>query len=262
MKKGQITIFIILAVLIVVVIGVVIYMTTFAKEAEFDEEYFNSASIKPEVDSIKEYVFSCMDDVSRAAIDRIGIQGGFHNQPVRAFDVGWTFIPYYYYEGEYLMPTKGQVEEELSAFVNDNMGKCLAANTASRFEMEYERPETRTGILEGEVRFEIDMDYTIKREGRKMVLELAKHPVTHNSSLMDILEVASFITESHKEDAEMICINCLTDMARERDLYVDMLAFPDETTTLVIISENYTAEEPYMFEFLNRYPEGMMDFAI
>ena len=43
-------------------------------------------------------------------------------------------------------------------------------------------------------------------------------------------------------------------MAETRNLYVDMLDFDEETTTLVVISENYTYSEPYVFEFLNRYP--------
>ena len=42
-------------------------------------------------------------------------------------------------------------------------------------------------------------------------------------------------------------------MAEERELYVDMLDFDDETTTLIVISENKTQEEAYVFEFLNKY---------
>ena len=51
----------------------------------------------------------------------------------------------------------------------------------------------------------------------------------------------------------MICASCVSDMAEERNLYVDMLSFDTSDTTLVVISENMTSTEPYVFEFLNKY---------
>ena len=67
-----------------------------------------------------------------------------------------------------------------------------------------------------------------------------------------MLEIATFITDSHKDDPDLICINCIADMAEERDMYVDLLDFADDST-LVVISENRTSTDPYIFEFLNRY---------
>ena len=44
----------------------------------------------------------------------------------------------------------------------------------------------------------------------------------------------------------------IAEMAEEKDLYVDMLDF-GEDSVLILISENYTSEDKYIFEFLNRY---------
>ena len=52
----------------------------------------------------------------------------------------------------------------------------------------------------------------------------------------------------------MICINCVSDMAEERELYVDMLDFGDNSTTLVVVSTNMTESYPAVYEFLNKYP--------
>jgi len=73
-----------------------------------------------------------------------------------------------------------------------------------------------------------------------------------NSSLNEIIEVADFITESHTSNPDLMCINCITELAKERKLYVDFIAF-EEDTTLVMILENRTMEQPYVFEFLNKY---------
>jgi hypothetical protein len=44
-------------------------------------------------------------------------------------------------------------------------------------------------------------------------------------------------------------------MAQERNLYVNTFSLVDNSV-LVVISENYTSEKPYSFEFLNKYTQG------
>jgi hypothetical protein len=41
-------------------------------------------------------------------------------------------------------------------------------------------------------------------------------------------------------------------MAEKNNMYVDILDINNDTT-MVLISENHTAETPYFFEFLNKY---------
>jgi hypothetical protein len=42
-------------------------------------------------------------------------------------------------------------------------------------------------------------------------------------------------------------------MAEERNLYVSAFDLLNNSV-LYVISENYTSDEPYSYEFLNRYP--------
>jgi len=97
--------------------------------------------------------------------------------------------------------------------------------------------------------------YLIKKQDKSMTLELEDYPIAQPSSLYDMIEIAKYITDSHKEDPEMVCITCIADMARDKNLYVDFLDFTDPTTTLVTISNNETSA-PFVFEFLNKYAVG------
>jgi hypothetical protein len=251
-KKGQVTIFIIIALVLVAGIGIALYMSQFKGEAVVDKEFFARADIKPEVDSIYDSVLGCLEDNAMKALERIGFQGGYNGQPERSFNMGWTYIPYYYDRGEYLMPEKQFIEEELSAYINDNAIHCINSLNFENFIITAEPHRTQTTIMSKEVRFDIDMTISIEREGKKILFDTKESPIIKQSALDDIYEVAGYITDSHKQDAELVCISCIAEMAEEKDLYVDMLNF-GEDSVLVLISENYTAEDKYIFEFLNRY---------
>ena len=255
MKRGQVTIFIIIALIIVAVAITTIYFTKINSQGLFTDKYFLQEAIKPKLNNMQSAILNCLDQTSLDALTVIGIQGGYYNQPEKAFDLGWAFLPYYYNQGEFAKPTNQEIESELESYINNNLQYCLDEIDKTEFTLTHKTPKTETEIEKSQVKFKINTPITIEKESHTLTFQTKKHPVTKQSPLYEILEVAEFITESHKEDPEMICISCVADMAEERELYVDMLDFNDDTTTLIVISENKTSEEPYVFEFLNRYPE-------
>ena len=105
MKKGQVTIFIIIAIVLIGVIAGGTFLVSQNKKAA-SLEYFASSSIKPTLNSINSRIIDCSEETSKQALDRIGLQGGYYNKPQVSEDLDSSFIPYYYYEGQYLIPTK------------------------------------------------------------------------------------------------------------------------------------------------------------
>ncbi|MBT4165495.1 hypothetical protein HOE04_00465 [archaeon] len=252
-KKAQITVFIIIALIIVAVAIATIYFTKIRSQDTITDEYFLQESIKPKLDNMQSAILNCLDQTSLDALTVIGIQGGYYNEPSKSFDLGWAFMPYYYNQGTFAKPTTSEIETELGDYINDNLKFCLEEIDQTDFTLTQKTSKTEASIKPGEVEFEINSPITIEKESHTLQFQTKKHPTTKQSLLYEILEVADYITESHRDDPEMICISCVADMAEERELYVDMLDFDDETTTLIVISENKTQEEAYVFEFLNKY---------
>lgn len=251
-KRSQTTIFIILAIVIVIIIGVFFFVRSSSQKENLGREYFQQQGLTPSVKNIQDFIVDCQEEISKDALIRIGIQGGYNNQPDYYFDMEWAFIPYYYHQGLFLMPSKQTIEAQLSSYIDENLESCLDEITFPTFELRYSQPKTISSIRASEATFKTTLSTRIEHEGNTITFELNEHPTTLNSSLNEILEIADFITESHKQDPNMICINCVTELAKERNLYVDFIAF-QEDTTLVMILENRTMEEPYIFEFLNKY---------
>lgn len=252
-KKSQVTIFIIIAVVILAIIVLLVLFFRGKEPVQFDVEHFEQAHVKSVMDNIESATISCMEEKSMNALDTIGIQGGYYDGPNESFDMGWAFIPYYFYEGQIFMPSRARVQQELANYVDDTLKNCIDSLKFENFDLVSHRPKTKVNIKPKEVDFVISMDIGVTHENKKTTLELKEIPVSHYSFLYEILEVATYVTNSHAENPDMICINCVADMAYERELYVDFLEFDGDTETLVVISENKTRTEPYIFEFLNRY---------
>lgn len=251
-KRSQVSVFIILAIVIVVGIGGYLYLKN--SKSDCGANPLCKLGIKSETDIIKNSLYKCEIDTGRGALKTIGIQGGFYKRPAHFHEIDWAFIPYYYYAGEYFMPQKNIVESELSAYINDNIKTCISNLNFKNYNFDFVEPKTMSFITPKSVSFTIDILVNVRKGEQVTQIQLKDNPIVFNSSLYEALEVADYITRTHEENEKMFCINCVVSMAKDRNLYVDMMEYPGlEKTTLVMISENHTSTEPYIFEFMNKY---------
>ena len=254
MKRGQISLFVIIAVIIIAIVSLIVFMNYSKSRSNINKEYFIEKGIEPSLNNMQEFSIDCLEETSLKALETTGIQGGYYNKPEKYYDLEWAFVPYYFYKGEILMPSKEKIQNELSNFVDDKLLVCIDElnENFKTFKISYSNPSTKTNILENKVTFTTNLDLTIDNKGKTTLFSLNKHLVEIESSLNDILKIAEYITESHKEDKDFICINFLFQLSKEKNVYVDFIAFEPDST-LVMIIENQTQPEPYIFQFLNKY---------
>jgi len=252
MKKGQVTIFIILAIVFVTIIGLILFINSGAEKEGRGRDYFEQQGIRPSLANIQDFIVECHEEISRTGLDYIGLRGGYYEVPDYYFDMGWVFIPYYYYEGLILMPEIKEIESEISNYVDDNINNCFEKINFKNFDLEYGDSETRTRIDKKKVVINTKLSVKVEHEGEITDFRLSEYELSIESYLNEIYEVADFITESHKKNPELMCINCIIELAKERDIYVDFISISDDST-LVMLLENKTTEKPYIFQFINKY---------
>lgn len=243
------TVFIIFAIILVITGVVAFYLT----KTGGSTGYFNSHEIKPQVDSIKETVFDCFKTNSDGSLELIGAQGGYYNKPGKEYDLGWAFIPYYFYEGEDLMPTKDKISMEIGSYIDNNLKICIDRIQSNDLELSYNEPKTQVEISPGNIKFVSDMKFTLKKDGNLMVFELKDMPYTKESKIYEMIEIGRYLTDSQVDDPNYVCATCIDKMCQERKIYFDMVNFIDNSTKLIILSENETSPDGNYFQFLNKY---------
>jgi hypothetical protein len=256
--RGQVAVFVIVAILIVGVGGGVGYFVKVKNDARVNEEFFSQGEIKIQVDNIESAVLNCVEDVGLSGLEVIGLQGGYYNKPVGSFEMEEGFIPYYYDKGEFLMPSISEIEKELEEYVSEEFDGCLEGLVFEGFDLKLGKGDVDVVIGDDGVLFEIDKSVRIEKDGRRVIFDLKEHSLSVESALSDILEVAEYLTESHNENEGMYCISCVGEMADERDVYVQR-SLLSGGKVLIIIGENRTGDESYLFNFLNRYSGNESD---
>ncbi len=250
-NNAQVTVFIIIAIILVVGGGTGYYLVKSSGD-KTSKEFFLREDIKPTMDNIKNSIIICSENSAEGSLEKIGIQGGFSKKPEKAYDLGWAFIPYYYERGSFLMPEKVTVERELGREYENQFLTCFKGINATGFVVKPGSSKTKASISKGNVLFNMDMPVTISKDENSMKIQMKDAPISQASKLYEILEIGRYITDSHKNDSEMICITCVADMAEERDLYVYSFDAMDNSV-LMLVMDNSTSAQPYYFEWLNKY---------
>jgi hypothetical protein len=254
-KRAQLTLIVILAMVIgVVIIGFFMLSNNSGIDRE-SREFFSSSENQAKLNTIQDTLYDCVDSSTLDGLLLISFQGGYYNKPEKSFSYDPVFFPYYYYEGAINFPSLETIESEMGQYVSDTMVECVNSIDYGSYQMGYETPQTNVKITKHNVYFSVEMPIEIISGAHSTIIELEDYENNYNSSLFEAHEIAEFITLSHNEDPEYYCVSCVTQMAEERDMYVQFYpSIAGELITGVMIYENRTGiGSPYIYAFFNKY---------
>jgi hypothetical protein len=257
-KRGQLTIFIIIGVIITSLIIGGIYVNSSIKE-KASRTYFQSEGIKEELNKLNVILEGCLEDLSADSIYLIGNQGGYYTKPEKNPVLGENnqdsygeFLPYYYYRGEYYIPELINIQNHMSGYIEDNFKSCLRENSNDFFKIET-NPKPTVKIQPGIVNFDFSGDITLSSEKHSMKIDLEEYKESFQVNLYGIQEVAKYLTLSHNEDPTLYCLSCLITMLEEQSLYLDYYTLNENDIAVIIIDKNNDLGEEYYFSYLNKY---------
>ncbi len=132
-RRGQITIFIIIGIILLFAVGFVIYIATIYPGLNF---------VTPKETPLGTYIGACLASVTKDAIVQLGTQGGYIQIPKqvsindRAY---YSFapgvdpkIPLWYYRGNPTYPYIDTMQDQISQYVLGNIDSCLGNFTSFR----------------------------------------------------------------------------------------------------------------------------------
>jgi len=240
MKKAQVTLFVVVAMLIVALVVLAVYfMGIKPQKASIDAE------------PIKAYVQNCVESTGEDAIIFIGQQGGYSEVPEKSIGS----YPYYFSGNQSYVPSKEEIEEQISLYINDMLPFCtqnfvdfpdfyVEANPLSI--------NTKTTILEDEIILEADWTVYIRKA--ETTYSIGKFSAKVKSRLNSIYSVAQSIIEEQIKEPSSICLSCLTKFGTENNLYVDMANYENNTVLFTLVdNQTLIKNQPYEFIFANKY---------
>ena len=105
LKRSQISLFILLSLVILIAASLILYLRGL-EEFEIGEY----TGVPVEAAPVKSYIDECVKKSATEAAYIIGLQGGYKTLPERSLDLIFSKVPFYYFEGNNLMPSKKNIE--------------------------------------------------------------------------------------------------------------------------------------------------------
>jgi len=243
-KKAQVSIFIILAIAIIVIISLFFLIN--------NNRSLKSQKINPEIGKVNNYVIDCIKNTGSFAIFAIESSGGYATQSEFSNNFG---IAYYYNLGEDYMPSINIVEEELSDFMDFALTQQCNLDDLELREYEIEiigEPETKSRIEEDKVIF--DLNYKLKIEKGDQTYSIDRFEEIIVPSKLYTLYNAAYEINQEQQGHNGICLNCVYDIAYDNNLYVELNDLEDGETLFILkyLKEdtNISIEE---YSFVNKY---------
>jgi len=207
--KGQMTIFIIIA--IVLVAAVVIFFAVRGKVP-------GVGSMPQDLQPAYNYFLNCIEDVTKRGAAIAGVQGGYIYVPEfepgsdyapfsSQFDFLGNPVPYWYYLSQNniikeQVPTKQEIENQIAQFVENEIKdeKCNLAQFADeRIAVELGEPKVSVNIKDNEIKTNVKMDFVINKD--ELSAKKSNHEVVVKSKLGKFYDNALEIYNNEKKTA-------------------------------------------------------------
>jgi hypothetical protein len=242
-KRSQITVFIILAVLIIAVVG--IFFLTRERTQELSRE-----QIEPEVQPIYSFVENCILDEAEEVILTVAEFGG---APYRnpAMDNG---IAYYLYNNQNYMPSKNNIADLISSQTEAGVILCTGEfEDFPDYEISSEEISVSTGIEGGQIVLNAAYPLIITKDDKKYLFRNF-NDIIIPVRLGLIYDEVSNLMEEQMTHTDSICIGCVNDLAEENGLYVQTIDY-DEDTIIFTIHDDVSKinGRVFVFNFANKY---------
>jgi len=207
-KKGQVTIFIIIAILIV---------SLFAVFFIFKDKIVNPSGppIPKEFEPMYNSFLSCLEDSASRGIDTIETQGGYIYTP--EFEPGSTFMPFssqldlfgnpvpywYYVSGNNIqkeqVPSKENLQSDLERFIDENIQNCnLDSFVSEGFRVILGEPNAKVTVNDRTVFVNLEMPMNMKFKEQSIFVE--KHSQTVQSNLGELYNSAKKIYDYEQKN--------------------------------------------------------------
>lgn len=253
MKRGQVTYFLLLALIIFLAFGFVSYIKNSSSsniKTEIEKESFGATPSA----QVKNYVENCLNLVSEEAVQILGWQGGHIIYQPDSLITSYSVLSYAYDEGKNRLPAKSQMEDEISLYVNFALDYCLNNFTAfNGYQIEASKSDTTTIIQKDSVFVKTHYPIAIKvGDASATISDFSTIVPVRLGYLHEVLEE---IIKKHQEDNGWIPVSYMSDFNLTMNIY------PYNETNIVyeiIDNQSLINNKPYRFLFANRF--AVMNF--
>ncbi|MEI6731700.1 MAG: hypothetical protein WCK90_03390 [archaeon] len=250
MKKGQVSIFVIVAIVIVaVILGIYFLQGNLSQQSD--------KNLSPEAQQVKGYVDECLKTTLTEGIITIGEQGGYNTLPEKSNTFFFFAKPYYFSGKQASVPGKDVLEKEITAYIQDNVDACL--ENFSYFDgkgMKISKGTNKAIVKINGLVVSAQLTSSVNIDAGGSASSVKDFSASVSPVRFDTLLAASNdIASSETKDPRTMCLSCIKLTASTHGINVEILDTNDRNEyifQLVDEQSNFSGTS-YDYKFAGRY---------
>jgi hypothetical protein len=198
-KKGQVTLFIILGIVLLIILVLIILL-------QREIVTITPGKIIPDTkDKIENQITLCVREVGEEALFKIGLQGGyleFSDQQLRdgnyVLQTPVTPTPYWAYGNTIEIPSLQSIKESVDTYIEENIESCVFPAGLLDEEFSYISQGTASSDTEftnTQVLYNVDWEIDVQTKDGELVTKLLRHETESKIKFKDLYETATKVIE-------------------------------------------------------------------
>ena len=205
-KRSQVTIFIIIGIVIIAIVGIVLIFSNSSKKAQ---------DLPRSLEPVYESFLTCLEGESSSGIGLLLDQGGYIDLPEfepgsfyspfsSQLDFVGTDIPYWYYmSGSNIqkeqVPGRSEMERQLADFVSGRIGRCnFDEYYIQGFSIKEGVSSASAIIRDGEVEINLNMDLSLSNDEDRTIIK--NHRLVLRSNLGSMYDSALEVYKKQQQE--------------------------------------------------------------
>lgn len=259
MKRGQITLFIIIALVLVASVVLLFKFKDDIIQQASKVEITRELTMTQEVRKVQSNLKDCTKGIAELGLIVMGLQGGYtqlsHEIKYTNTQTSMEYIPYFgtaffYYKGQNLVPTKEIMQKQLENFITSNFITCEKQYPG--LEIDYGKINTSVKIENEKIILNINSNIKVRKEKiesgfNNIMIEL---PIR-----LGIIQNISnnIVQEQIKISKEDICVSCISRIAAKNNILVDIKKINEDVFYTLTDNNSKIGDYDYIFMFANKF---------
>lgn len=242
MKQGQVTIFILFGLLILLFVGFFVIMQEITTTIP-------SVTESQEAQAVRTSFSYCLETELQKAITTIAMRGGYFEEPPMEIETYFTSntssgIPYYFDNGENVAPSQETVEQQLALALEARLSACTNFTEYPYNVSVGEGKKIVRATMSSET-VEAIVTFPLKIAKGNIISSVDTFPLHVRSSLLKLYTTALEMTEEQQAHPDSICLTCLTKLTTDANAYLGMMELrnEDKHTVLYVLNDRDTSME-------------------
>lgn len=251
MKRGQVTIYMIIGLVILILIILLFYFRVSLLKQIIKEKEIEITSVPEQFKDVQQEIKTCADKFVLDSIYALGVYGGyFYRDKINTIEYLGVNITYLHYGKKSYMPSIDIMEQELNKFINEDLlFNCKI--TSGNINVTYGKVSSSVDIKNTNII--VNINWHIKLKKGSLTSEIDKISLNYPIRLGELRNLINEMVKQQIKDKPQLCLTCMARTAADNNLFVNTYNQDDAVIFLVTDMKEQKDFDLYTFWYAGDY---------